>query len=149
MQGRDVLTGEVVEDVVLFSPRIVPVMKSPESSDSSVTKTEQSYIPPDQQVRDMEQAGVFLNEVRAARFAADPGPFEAEEEEFLDPTRAPGVDIVDVVRLAHATGLRLREQDAKAREAREAAIAAERQKAFDDAVALALAAKAAGTSTQS
>lgn len=146
MDAVNIYTGEVTKDVHVFDAVNIPIIGTPEVSDAKVTKTEQSYIPPEQQVRDMEQAGIFLNAVREARFAPDITPF-TEEEEFLDPTRAPGTDIVDVVRLAHQTGLRLREQDAANRAAREKAAEAEAKAQLDAAVAAAVAAQKASTQT--
>lgn len=151
MQGVKLLTGELVE-VELFSSMIVPIWKSPETSDSKDTKTEQSYIPPEQQVRDMQLAGIALSETRRARFSPD-GTFDSDllaegEEVPLDPTRSGGVDITDVVKIARATGLRLREQDKKQSAEREAAEVARRKKEIDDAVAKAMAELPKGASTQ-
>lgn len=142
MKGYNNLTGELVENVFVFDQVIRPDLPNPEKSDSADTKTEQSYIPPAQQIADQMKAGVYLNEVRRARFSPEFDSelgYQPEEEIQLDPTRDPGADMADVFRLAHATGLRLREQDKKDREAKkaaaEAAAAAELQAKIDAAVA--------------
>lgn len=118
MNAVNVITGETRDDLVLFDSTWRPVIKTPESSDAKDTKTEQGYIPPQQQIADMERAGISLQATRRARFDSDLYPDGILSEEIaLDPYRDKAADIIDLVKAATQTGAKLREQDALARKA--------------------------------
>lgn len=136
MNAVNVITGEVREDITVFDSIWRPDIKTPEASDSKDTKTEQGYIPPQQQIADMERAGIALQATRRARFDSDLYPEGTLSMDIaLDPYRNKAADIVDLVKTATETGARLRDQDAKAREAAAAAEAAARDKATQDLAA--------------
>lgn len=99
MEYMDVYTGEVVK-AAFATQRFVPLGPTQEKEDhSSITET--AYVPPQIQIRDMMLAGLRLAEERRARF--DSVELGVEDGDIpLDPTREPGVDIVDLERAAAA-----------------------------------------------
>lgn len=141
---RHVVTGEVfdtVKDVTgpldpVASSMWAPVVDTPESSRAEDTKTEQGYVPPEDQMREMERSGLALQVMRRARYDSDLYPEGVLDEEIaLDPFRDKSADVVDLVRQAVQTGARLREQDKKAKAAQAAAETAARAKAHEELVA--------------
>lgn len=96
MEARDRFSGEVKE-VPFLSQRHLCVGVKKEKFDS-FTRTERGYVPPTVQIADMMNAGLRLAAERRARF--DSQYVKEGEEVPLDPTREPGVDLVDMGRLA-------------------------------------------------
>lgn len=98
MNCVDRYTGEPVECSVRSS-RLVPVGVKKEKVDPS-TKVERGYIPLAIRVQEMLGAGLRLVEERRARFdSIDLGTGDGEDIP-LDPMREPGLDLVDVGKLA-------------------------------------------------
>lgn len=130
----DRYTGEIVSGKVA-SNRFVPASIKKEKVDP-FTRTERGYIPPTVQIADMMNAGLRLAAERKARFDSE---LVGEGEEVpLDRTREPGLDLVDVQRLAEraksaATALEEAVR-AKEKEASDAAKQAELQAAVEKAL---------------
>lgn len=102
MELVDIYTGELVERP-FQTTRFIRPSGDGEPGDPR-TITEQSFIPADQLIKDMQEAGVMLSESRKLRFSKT---FQSEvlglkegEEPDLDPTRQPGFDLVDAGEIA-------------------------------------------------
>lgn len=138
-EGVDRETGEIVE-TTFYTQWVRPIKDSSEIPDTK-TMTEMSYVPADIQIKEMLDAGARLDAYRKARFSSDLTP-EGEEEE-IDPTTEPGVDLVDIGKTAQAVESRLSEQAQTAnkkaaeaaKEAQDAAIQAEVDRKVKEALA--------------
>lgn len=128
-----ILTGETTEGD--FATQYHRPVKdwSEDHSKSKPGITVEPYIPPQVQIAEMMDAGARLAALRKARF--DSVELQVEGDDIpLDPTREPGVDLVDVDRQARrvAEMLRLKKvkQDKEAKERDEK----EQLRLFDEAV---------------
>jgi len=115
----DRFTREVVK-AAFGSQRLVPVTCTKCKVDP-VTKVERGYIPLDVRVNDMLAAGRRLVDEKRARFDSLEQNVPVEELR-LDPLREPGVDILDVARIAERQVVKIKAEEA-------ARIAAEKEKA--------------------
>nr|QJB18829.1 MAG: hypothetical protein [Microvirus sp.] len=100
-----------------------PKVEKEINSGQQITETA-GYIPADVQIQDMIAAGMRLGEYRREMY-----DFDADDEvpeNYFDPTRVPGVDVVDVERAGIAV-------NAKIAEAQELLKKAEEEKAALDA----------------
>lgn len=124
-------TGEVL-NVKFGTQWIVPLFSYAEKGDPrSITET--AYVPPQVQIQDMIDAGARLAAARKARFDTVELQLDAEDDDVpLDPTRQPGVDLVDVQKAAQAVSTRLQEAKSALQVAAEKKAAAD-AKAADDA----------------
>lgn len=137
MELIDIYTGELVNGPFQTSRYVRPAGDGEKGDPRTIT--EQSYIPGDQLIKDMQEAGVFLNQQRKLRFdltfqsavlGLQPG-----EDPDLDPTRSPGFDLVDAGVLAERLAESKRRRDLVNAEAtRQAAEKAQRE-IIDKAVA--------------
>ena len=86
------------------------------NSGEQITETA-GYIPADVQIQDMIAAGMRLGEYRREMydFAAD----EEVPEDYMDVTRSPGVDVVDVERAGIAVNAKIAEAQELLRKAEE------------------------------
>lgn len=130
MKVYDIFTGEVSEKAFAtsYAPQLEVVLEP--CDDRSIT--EEGYIPPEVQIREMIEAGQRLDLARKERFAA----MSQEEEEQLEPdvTMQPGVDVVDVMAAARSTSSRLEEQARVQKEKEAAAATAAMESKFQEAV---------------
>ena len=113
-----------MSDVVVIDVEVYSHFKRPKdvkeiNSGEQITETA-GYIPADVQIQDMIAAGMRLGEYRREMY-----DFDANEnipDDFIDPTRTPGVDVVDVenagivvnARIAEAQKLMKKAQEEKA-----------------------------------
>lgn len=107
MRLVNILTGE--ECFMEFATGIHrPTVDMSEKLDPVPAVTIEPYLPPQYQIADMMDAGVRLALSRKARFDnRELGIDEDSDEVPLDPTREPGVDLVDVVRAAQSVAKEL------------------------------------------
>lgn len=89
-----------MSDVVVIDVEVYSHFKRPKdvkeiNSGEQITETA-GYIPADVQIQDMIAAGMRLGEYRREMYDFDAN--EKIPEDFMDPTRVPGVDVVDVER---------------------------------------------------
>lgn len=124
MEAFDILTGEVLEVAPrFFTAYQRPVFDSSEAGDPR-TITEMAYVPPQVRINEMMEAGRRLAAERRLRFdSSELNVDDPDGDMPEDPTRAPGVDLVDVSRAQMALNRRLA--------ARRAALRAERKAAED------------------
>lgn len=131
MEYMNVYTGEVRTGHGHTSEEI-PVEPTVEPEDHR-SITEQSYIPPQVQINDMLLAGLRLDAERRARFDSSDMNIEDPNQIPLDPTREPGVDLVDIQRIGSAARSTLEkiqiEENKKAKEKRDLEYKAELEKA--------------------
>lgn len=130
MKGVNILTGEQLDGVQFFTQFVRPLAVFEEEVDET-SITEQSYVPVQQQIRDMTNAGLFLDAARKARFDSDLS-YNPEEDIALDPARNPGADVVDILKAGAEAGRRIREQDLAAAAKRAEGLAADAVKARDE-----------------
>lgn len=105
MDAIDLVTGEVVK-VPYQTNRYQSIASWQEHPDEkSITET--AYVPPQVQIQDMMEAGLRLAAERKARFDSVELNVQEGEDIPLDPTREPGVDLVDVQRAAESLDVRL------------------------------------------
>lgn len=76
------------------------------------------YIPANIQIEDMINAGIRLNQSRAEKYDFD--SLEADDGEFIDPTRSLGFDMADASRINREVNARLRKQVEAAEAAKKA-----------------------------
>jgi len=85
--------------------------------------TELAYVPPQVMIKDMMDAGRRLAAERRMRFdSVELGVEDVQGDMPLDPTREPGVDLVDVTRAERAVRSRLEAQRELRRKAKEDAL---------------------------
>jgi hypothetical protein len=139
MEAVKLLTGETVQ-LDFFTAWERPLKDQSEHPDpKSITET--AYVPPQVQIKDMMDAGVALAASRKARF--DSVELRIDEDIPLDPTREPGVDLVDIQRQAEAVSKRLEEARGVEKVEQEKAQRAEQEKEYEAEVEKRLAARQA------
>lgn len=147
MELVDRFTGELVNKPFQTDRYIRPKGDGEIPDDRTIT--EQSYIPGDQLIKDMQEAGVFLSQQRKLRFdltfqtavlGLEPG-----QDPDLDPTRSPGFDLVDAGQLAERLAESKRKRDLVNAEATRQAAAKAQQDLIDKAVHAELERRASAT----
>ena len=114
-----------VVDVEVFTKWKRPKPDKEINSGEQVTETA-GYIPADIQIEDMLAAGMRLGEYRREMYDFDAN--EEVPEDFMDPTRSPGVDVVDVQNAALAVNSRIVEAQELLKKAEEEKAALEAEK---------------------
>lgn len=122
--------ADIIETEVEVFTRYKRPKKTPEVNSGEIVTEAAGYIPADVQIQDMIAAGVRLGEYRREMydFAAD----EEVPEDFIDPSRSPRADPVEV----EAAGLAVTEKIALAQKLLEQAEAerkAEEEKKAEEA----------------
>lgn len=97
---------DIVIDVEVYSHFKRPKDVKEINSGEQITETA-GYIPADVQIQDMIAAGMRLGEYRREMYDFDAN--EEVPEEYFDPTRSPGVDVVDVERAGLAINAKIAE----------------------------------------
>ena len=110
-----------MSDVVVIDVEVYSHFKRPKdvkeiNSGEQITETA-GYIPADVQIQDMIAAGMRLGEYRREMYDFDDN--EEVPEDFMDPTRIPGVDVVDVERAGIAVNAKIAEAQELLRKAEE------------------------------
>ena len=110
-----------MSDVVVIDVEVYSHFKRPKdvkeiNSGEQITETA-GYIPADVQIQDMIAAGMRLGEYRREMYDFDAN--EEVPEDFMDPTRTPGVDVVDVERAGIAVNGRILEAQELLKKAKE------------------------------
>lgn len=123
------MTGEVIDSVEGYTQWIRPLPDQGEKMDSKPAVTIEPYMPPQIQVADMMDAGLRLAEARKARYDTVELGIGEGEDVPLDPTRAPGVDMVDIQRAAEKASAALKASYQSASEAAAAKAKAEAEAA--------------------
>jgi hypothetical protein len=108
----DILSGETAE--ARFYTQYDRPVRDESEHPSLESQTETGYVPPEVQIEDMMRAGKTLMEYRKARFDTVELADQEGDEIPLDPTREPGVDLVDVMRASRNVFQRLKAQKEKA-----------------------------------
>ena len=110
-----------MSDVIIIEAEVYSHFKRPKdvkeiNSGEQITECS-GYIPADVQIQDMIAAGMRLGEYRREMydFAAD----EEVPEDYMDVTRSPGVDVVDVERAGIAVNAKIAEAQELLRKAKE------------------------------
>ena len=93
------MSDVVIIDVEVFSQFKRPKPEKEINSGEQITETA-GYIPADIQIQDMIAAGMRLGEYRREMY--DFGADEEVPDDYVDLTRSPGVDVVDVEKIGRA-----------------------------------------------
>ena len=129
MELYNLLTGEVMEGPFATAYHRPTAQEKPIPGSDKPTHPIEPYIPPQAQIKDMMMAGARLKETRRLRFDV-----EADEDAPLDPTREPGIDIVDLEKAAKLAKLNMLNIQEKLEKARKAKEEKEQLKLFDEKV---------------
>ena len=110
-----------MSDVIIIDVEVFSHFKRPKdvkeiNSGEQITETA-GYIPADVQIQDMIAAGMRLGEYRREMYDFDAN--EEIPEDFMDITRIPGVDVVDVERAGIAVNAKIAEAQELLRKAKE------------------------------
>ena len=128
MELYNLLTGEVTEGPFQTAYHRSTIEPKPIPGSDKPTHPIEPYIPPQAQIKDMMMAGARLKETRRLRFDTE------EEDAPLDPTREPGIDIVDLERAAKLAREQMRNIQDRLEKARKAKEDKEQLKLFDEKV---------------
>lgn len=119
------MSDVVIIDVEVFSHFKRPKPEKEINSGEQITETA-GYIPADIQIQDMIAAGMRLGEYRREMY--DFGADEEVPDDYLDTTRSPGVDVVDVERAGISVNQKIAEAQALLAKAEEEKVAIEAEK---------------------
>lgn len=138
MEYINIYTGEVREGYSHTAEEI-PLKPTCEKEDHR-TMTEQAYVPPEIQINDMILAGLRLDAERRARFDSTELEIPEGEDIPLDPTREPGVDLVDIQRHSERVRSELEKaqtaENKRIKEEQAAAYKAQLEKMIEEQIAL-------------